>query len=83
MDYAAIEILERRVFFLGSKITEGGDCSHGIKRCLLLGREAITNLDSILKSRDIALPSKVYLVKASSHVWMYGCENWTTKNVEC
>ena len=60
--------------FLGSKITADGDCSHEIKRCLLLGRKAMTNLDSILKSRDIALPTKVHIVKAmifsSSHVWM-------------
>ena len=60
--------------FLGSKITADGDCSHEIKRCLLLGRKAVTNLDSILKSRDITLPTEVYLVKAmffsSSHVWM-------------
>ena len=71
------------LFFLGFKISADGDCSREIKRCLLLGRKTMTNLESTLKSRDIALPSKVYLVKASSHVWMYGCENWTTKNVEC
>ena len=63
--------------FLGSKITAGGDCSHEIKRCLLLGRKAITNLDSILKSRDITLPTKVHLVKAMVFpVVMYGCESW-------
>ena len=63
--------------FLGSKITAEGDCSHEIKRCLLLGRKVMTNLDSILKSRDITLPTKVYLVKAMVFpVVMYGCENW-------
>ena len=69
---------------LGSKITAGDDCSHEIKRCLLLGREAITNLDSIFKSRDITLPTKVRLVKAMvSPVVMYGCESWTVKKAEC
>ena len=69
--------------FLGSKITAGGDCSHEIKRCLLLGRKAMTNLDSILKSRDITLPSKVCLVKAMVFpVIMYGCESWTIKKAE-
>ena len=64
--------------FLGSKITADGDCSHEIKRCLLLGRKPMTNLDSILKSRDITLPSKVRLVKAMVFpVIMYGCESWT------
>ena len=64
--------------FLGSKITADGDCSHEIKRCLLLGREVMTNLDSILKSRDITLPTKVRLVKALVFpIVMYGCENWT------
>ena len=64
--------------FLGSKITADGDCSHEIKRCLLLGREVMTNLDSILKSRDITLPAKVHLVKAMVFiVIMYGCESWT------
>ena len=63
--------------FLGSKITADGDCSHEIKRCLLLGRKAMTNLDSILKSRDITLPTKVHLVKAMVFpVVMYGCESW-------
>ena len=67
----------------GSKITADGDCSHEIKRCLLLGRKAITNLDSILKSRDITLPTKVCLVKAMVFpVLMYGCESWTIKKVE-
>ena len=69
--------------FLGSKITAGGDCSHEIKRCLLLGRKAMTNLDSILKSRDITLPTKVHLVKAMVFpVVMYGCESWTVKKAE-
>ena len=69
--------------FLGCKITEDGDCSHEIKRCLLLGRKVMTNLDSILKSRDITLPTKVCLVKAMVFsVVMYGCENWTIKKAE-
>jgi len=69
--------------FGGSKITADGDCSHGIKRCLLLGRKVMTNLDSILKSRDIALPTKVRLVKAMVFpVAMYGCESWTVKKAE-
>ena len=68
------------LYFGGSKITAGGDCSHEIKRCLLLGRKAITNLDSILKGRDITLPTKVHLVKAMVFpVVMYGCESWTKK----
>ena len=66
--------------FLGSKITADGDCSHEIKRCLLLGRKVMTNLDSILKSRDITLPTKVLLVKVMVFpVIMYGCESWTVK----
>ena len=70
--------------FLGSKITADGNCSHEIKRCLLLGRKVMTNLDSILKSRDITLPTKVCLVKAMvSPVVMYGCESWTVKKAEC
>ena len=70
--------------FLGPKITAGGDCSHEIKRHLLLGRKAMTNLDSILKSRDITLPTKVRLVKAMVFpVVLYGCESWTIKKVEC
>ena len=70
--------------FLGSKITADGDCSHEIKRCLLLGRKAVTNLDSILKSRDFTLPTKVHLVKAMVFpVVMYGCESWTIKKAEC
>ena len=70
--------------FLGSKITADGTCSHEIKRRLLLGRKVMTNLDSILKSRDITLPTKFHLVKAMVFpVVMYGCESWTIKNVEC
>ena len=70
--------------FLGSKITADGDCSHEIKRCLLLGRKAMTNLDSILKCRDITLPTKVHLVKAMVFpVVMYGYESWTVKKAEC
>ena len=69
--------------FFGFKITADGDCSHEIKRCLLLGRKVMTNLDSILKSRDIALPTKVHLVKAMVFpVVMYGCEGWTVKKAE-
>ena len=69
--------------YLGSKITADGDCSHEIKRCLLFGRKVITNLDSILKSRDITLPTKVHLVKAMVFpVVMYGCESWTIKKAE-
>ena len=70
--------------FFGSKITVDGDCSHKIKRCLLLGRKAMTNQDSVLKSRDITLPIKVHIVKAMIfRVVMYGCESWTTKKAEC
>ena len=70
--------------FLGSKITADGDCSHEVKRRLLLGRKVMTNLDSILKSRDITLPTKVHLVKAMFFpVVMYGCESWTVKKAEC
>ena len=69
--------------FLGSKITAHGDCSHEIKRCLLLGRKAITNLNSLLKSRDITLPTKVHIVKAMVFsVVMYGCESWIIKKAE-
>ena len=69
--------------FGGSKITADGDCSHEIKRCWLLGRKTITNLDSILKSRDITQPTKVHLVKAMVFpVVMYGCESWTIKKAE-
>ena len=70
--------------FLGSKITADGDCSHEIKTHLLLGRKVMTNLDSILKSRDITLPTKAHLVKAMvCPVVMYGCESWTVKKAEC
>ena len=70
--------------FLGSKITADGDCSHEIKRCLLLGRKVMANLDSILKSRDITLPIKVHLVKAMVFpIVMYGCESWTIMRAEC
>ena len=70
--------------FLGSKIKADGDGSHEIRRCLLLGRKVMTNLDSILKSRDTTLPTKVCLVKAMVFpVVMYGCENWTVKKAEC
>ena len=69
---------------LGSKITSDGDCSHEIKRCSFLGRKVTTNLDSILKSRDITLPTKVHLVTAVVFaVVMYGCESWTVKKTEC
>ena len=69
--------------FLGSKITADGDCSHEMKRCLLFGRKVMTNLDSILKSRDVTLPTKVHLVKAMAFpVVMYGCESWTIKKAE-
>ena len=70
--------------FLGSKISADGDCSHEIKTCLLLGRKVMTNLDSILKSRDITLPTQICLVKAMVFpVVMYGCESWTVKQAEC
>ena len=70
--------------FLGSRITVDGDCSHEIKRCLLFGRKAMTNLDSVLKSRDITLPTKVRLVKAMLFpVVMYGCESWTIQKADC
>ena len=73
-----------RLYFGGSKITADGDCSHEIKRRLLLGRKVMTTLDSILKSRDITLPTKVRLVKAMVFpVVMYGCESWTVKKAEC
>ena len=74
----------RDFMFLGSKVTADGDCSHEIKRRLLLGGKVMTNLDSIFKSRDIALPTKVCLVKAMVFpVVMYGCESWTVKKAEC
>ena len=70
--------------FLGSKITADGDCSHEIKRCMLLGRKAMTNLDSILKRRDVTLLTKVHIVKAIVFpVVMYGCESWTIRKAEC
>ena len=73
-----------RLYCLGSKITADGDCSHEIKRCLLLGKKVMTNLDSILKTRDITLPTKVRLVKAMVFpVVMYGCESWTISKAEC
>ena len=74
---------QRDFIFLGSKITADGDCSHEIKRCSLLGRKVMTNLDSILKSRDITFPTKVLLVKLMvSLVVMYGCDSWTIKKAE-
>ena len=80
--FLTMEIV-REFIFLGSKITADGDCSHEIKRCLLFGRKLMTNLDSILKSRDITLPTKVHLVKAMVFpVIMYGCESWTMKKAE-
>ena len=70
--------------FLGSKITADGDCSHEFKRCLLLGRKAMKNLDSVLRSRDITLSTKVHIVKAMVFpVVVYGCESWTIKKAEC
>ena len=73
-----------RLYFGGSKITAGHDCSHEIKRCLLFGRKVMTNLDGILKNRDITLPTKVHVVKAMvSSVVMYGCESWNIKKAEC
>ena len=73
-----------RLYFLGSKITADGDCSHEIERCLLLERKVMTNLDSIFKSRDTTLPTKVHLVKAVVFpVVMYGSENWIIKKAEC
>ena len=72
-----------RLYILGSKVTADGDCSHGIKRHLLLGRKVMNHLDNMLKSRDITLPTKVHLVKAMvSPVVMYGCESWTVKKAE-
>ena len=72
-----------RLYFLGSKITVDGDCSHKIKRCLLLGRKALTNLDSIFKNRDITLPTKVHILKAMVFpVVTYGCESWTIKKAK-
>ena len=83
IDGETVETLSDFIF-LGSKITADGDCSHEIKRHLLLGRRVMTNLDSILKIRDITLPTKIHLVKAMVFpVVMYGCESWTVKKVEC
>ena len=82
IDGEIVEIVTGFIF-LGSKITADGECSHEIKRCLLLGRKVMTNLDSIFKSRDITLPTKVHLVKAMVFpVVMYGCESWTLKKAE-
>ena len=83
IDGETVEIVSNLIF-LGSKITADGDCSHEIKRRLLLGRKVMTNLDSIFKSRDVTLPTKVRLVKAMVFpVVMYGCESWTVKKAEC
>ena len=83
IDGEMVETVEDFIF-LGSKITADGNCSHEMKRRLLLGRKVMTNLDSICKSRDITLPTKVHLVKAMVFpVVMYGCESWTIKNTEC
>ena len=83
IDGETVETVADFIFF-GSKITADGDCSHEIKRCLVLGRKVMTNLESILKSRDITLPTKVRLVEAMVFpVVMYGCESWTIKKAEC
>ena len=83
IDGEAMETVMTDFIFLGSKITADGNCSQEIKRCLLFGRKAVTNLDSILKSRDITLLTKVSIVKAMVFpVVMYGCENWTIKESE-
>ena len=83
IDRETVETVRDFIFF-SSKITADGDCNHEIKRCLLLGRKAMTNLHSILKSRDITLPTKVHLVKAMVFpVVMYGCESWNIKKAEC
>ena len=83
IDGETVETVTNFIFW-GSKVMADGDCSHEIKRCLLLGKKAMTNPDSILKSRDITLPTKVRLVKAMVFpVVMYGCESWTTKKAEC
>ena len=84
IDGETVETVSDLIFFLGSKTTAEGDCSHEIKRRLLLGRKVMINLDSILKSRDITLPTKVRLAKAMVFpVVMYGCESWTVKKAEC
>ena len=83
IDGEIVEIVTDFIF-LGSKIAADGDCSHEIKRCLLLGRKVMTNMDCIFKSRDITLPTKVHLVKAMVFpVLMYGCESWIIKKAEC
>ena len=83
IDGETVETVSDFIFW-GSKITADGDCSHEIKRCLLLGRRVMINLDSIFKSRDITLPTKFHLVKAMVFpVVMYGCESWTVKKAEC
>ena len=83
IDGETVETVSDFIFW-GSKITADGDCSHEIKRCLLLGRKAMTNIDSILKSRDVTLPAKVHIVKVMVFpVVMYGCESWTIKKAEC
>ena len=83
IDRETVEIVADFIWGGRSKITADGDCSHEIKRHLVLGRKAVTNLDSILKSRDITLPTKIHLVKAMvSPVVMYGCESWTIKKAE-
>ena len=83
IDRETVETVSELIFW-GSKITADGDCSHEIKRCLLLGRKVMTSLDRILKSRDITLPTKVHLVKAMVFpVVMYGSQSWTVKNAEC
>ena len=84
IDGETVEIVTDFIWGGGSKITADGDCSYEIKRGLLLGRQVMTNLDSIFKSRDITLPTKVHLVKAMVFpVVMYGCESWTMKKAEC
>ena len=84
IDGETMEIVADFIFLKGPKITADGDCSHEIKRCFLLGRKVMTNLDSILKNRDITLPTKVHLVKAMVFpVVMYGCEIWTVEKAEC
>ena len=83
IDGETVETVSDFILGGGSKITADGDCSHEIKRCLLLGRKLMTNLDSILKSRDITLPTKIRLVKAMVFpVVMYGCESWTVKKAQ-
>ena len=84
IDGETVETVSDFIFLGGSKITADGDCSHEIKGCLLLGKKVMTNLDSILKGRDISLPTTVHLVKTMLFlVVMYGCESWTMKRAEC